>query len=80
MNWQNVFGMLGSKQALQFLPSIDSKAAIALTQNKKLDMVVFTGSTNTALSIIKSNPKLKLLLRLVEKMLQLPPDFVIAIC
>ena len=48
------------KEALQFLPSIDSKAAIALTQSKLLDMVVFTGSTNTALSIIKGNAQVKI--------------------
>lgn len=44
------------KEALQFIPSFDSKAAMELSKSSDVDLIVFTGSTQTARAIIKSNP------------------------
>lgn len=49
------------KDVLQFIPSFDSKVAMQLTKSKAVEMIVFTGGTNTALSIIKSNPSVKMI-------------------
>ncbi|MBU6140705.1 MAG: proline dehydrogenase family protein [Proteobacteria bacterium] len=49
------------KDALQFVPSFDSAVAMEMTKSDLLEMIVFTGSTNTALSIIKSNPMVKMI-------------------
>ena len=48
------------KDALQFIPSFNSAVAMELTKSKSLEMIVFTGGTNTALSIINSNPLVKI--------------------
>lgn len=49
------------REALQFIPSFNSAVAMELTKSKLLDMIVFTGGTNTALSIINSNPMVKMI-------------------
>ena len=49
------------KDVLQFIPSFNSAIAMELTKSKSLDMIVFTGGTNTALSIINSNPMVKMI-------------------
>lgn len=49
------------KDVLQFIPSFDSKVSMQLTKSKDVEMIVFTGGTNTALSIIKSNPSVKMI-------------------
>jgi RHH-type proline utilization regulon transcriptional repressor/proline dehydrogenase/delta 1-pyrroline-5-carboxylate dehydrogenase len=49
------------RDVLQFLPIFDSKVSVELTKNPQLDMIVFTGSTNTALSIIGNNPMVKMI-------------------
>ncbi len=49
------------KDVLQFVPSFDSQAAIALTKSEDIDMIVFTGGTATALAIIRSNPTVKII-------------------
>lgn len=49
------------KDVLQFIPSFDSKVAMELTKSKDIEMIVFTGGTGTALSIIKSNPMVKMI-------------------
>jgi RHH-type proline utilization regulon transcriptional repressor/proline dehydrogenase/delta 1-pyrroline-5-carboxylate dehydrogenase len=49
------------KDALQFIPSFNSAVAMELTKSKLIDMIVFTGGTNTALSIIKNNPEVKII-------------------
>ncbi len=48
------------KDVLQFIPSFNSAVAMEMTKSKQLDMIVFTGGTNTALSIINSNPMIKM--------------------
>ena len=49
------------RDVLQLVPSFDSVAAMALTKSKLIDMIVFTGSTNTALAIIQGNPTVKMI-------------------
>ncbi len=49
------------RDVLQFIPSFNSAVAMEMTRSKSLDMIVFTGGTNTALSIINSNPMLKMI-------------------
>ena len=49
------------KDVLQFIPSFNSEVAMEMTKSKLLEMIVFTGGTNTALSIIKSNPTVKMI-------------------
>jgi len=49
------------RDVLQFIPSFNSAVAMEMTKSKLLDMIVFTGGTNTALSIIGSNPMLKMI-------------------
>lgn len=46
--------------ALQFIPSFNSAVAMEMTKSKLLQMIIFTGGTNTALSIINSNPLMKM--------------------
>ena len=48
------------QDALQFIPSVNSVAAMELSKSELVDFIVFTGGTSTALSIIKSNPKVKI--------------------
>ena len=48
------------KDALQFVPSINSASSVELSKSRLVDFIVFTGSTKTALSIINSNPKVKI--------------------
>ena len=48
------------KDALQFIPSVNSTAGVELSKSELVDFIVFTGGTSTALSIIKSNPKVKI--------------------
>ncbi len=48
------------KDALQFIPSFNSAVAMEMTKSKLLEMIVFTGGTSTALSIINSNPLVKM--------------------
>lgn len=45
------------KSALQFCPTNNIETAITLTKSNLLDFIVFTGSTKTALDIMKNNPK-----------------------
>ncbi len=49
------------KDVLQFIPIFNSEVAMEMTKSKLLEMIVFTGGTNTALSIIKSNPMVKMI-------------------
>lgn len=45
------------KSALQFCPTQNHETAISLTKSNLVDFIVFTGSTATALNIMKNNPK-----------------------
>ena len=49
------------RDVLQFIPSFNSAVAMEMTKSKLLEMIVFTGGTNTALSIINSNPMVKMI-------------------
>jgi RHH-type proline utilization regulon transcriptional repressor/proline dehydrogenase/delta 1-pyrroline-5-carboxylate dehydrogenase len=48
------------KDILQFIPTDNSETAITLTSSKLVNFIVFTGSTQTALSILKNNPSVDL--------------------
>jgi RHH-type proline utilization regulon transcriptional repressor/proline dehydrogenase/delta 1-pyrroline-5-carboxylate dehydrogenase len=48
------------KDILQFIPTENSQTSIALTSSKLINFIVFTGSTQTALSILKNNPNVDL--------------------
>ncbi len=48
------------KDILQFIPTENPDCAIALTSSPLVNFVVFTGSTQTALSILANNPEVNL--------------------
>lgn len=48
------------KEALQFIPTSNSEVSKYLSSKKELDLIIFTGSTATALSISKNNPNVYL--------------------
>ncbi len=48
------------KSVLQFIPSNDSTVGKALTKNKDINYIIFTGSTQVALSIFQNRPEIYL--------------------